>query len=92
MTHTEALANAEHSRHELIQWLWNAEWFYTDYKQQLTDWLSAMDLDAPNAETRLNDYVDHMVEENRLVRELKERLKSLAFACFAAGALKRIGS
>lgn len=92
MTYAEALANAERSRGELIQWLSNAEWFYTEYKQQLGDWLSTLDLEAPNAEIRLNDYIGHMIEENRLVRELKERLKSLAFACFTLETVKRIGS
>jgi hypothetical protein len=92
MTYAEALGNAERSRHELIQWLSKAEWFYPDYKQRMTDWLLAMDLEAPGTETHLNEYADHMIEENRLVGELKDRLKSLAFACFGAETLKRIGS
>lgn len=55
----------------------------------MIEWLGALDLTAPTAEAVLNDCAAGMTADHPLARELKERVRSLSFACFTVQTMKQ---
>ena len=78
----EALEEAQRDRRDLLDWLWSSEGFRSDFKSQLNDWLSALDLSAEGtkenvqAKADLWDLPDKATKTGTLILKMRGLVRS----------------
>ena len=77
------LEETEEQRNKIVEWIWNAHAFSTDYKLSVTSWLAGILLDHPDAAKLLDDAAKQMQQPGLAtqVGTLGYQLGSLSGSC-----------